>query len=452
MTESGVSSEDFLGNPLSPLPASALADVNDFLRGFLGYLPCAVNMLVRIDDYADLCLPNAYAALLHMFAETPDAPVNAKPYVQLALAAAEDAHPREAMIATIAGAWVEDRIDDALTTAKDVLAAYPRDLVTLKLAQYFLFNRGDALGMLQCAMLCRDAAADSAYFHAMLAFAYEQSHLLEHAEDAARTALAIDPHEPWAHHAIAHVYLTQGRIDEGADFMAGVADSWSGLNSFMYTHNWWHLALFRLSQGQGQAVLDIYDQHVWGREKSYSQDQIGAVSMLARMEFAGLDVGDRWQDPVDHIVARGRDVVQPFLTLQYLYGLARLQRPELTALMQAVRDRAATDTDLQRPWAAVTLPAAEAIIDYFAGRYSEAATRLAPVLPMMEAIGGSHAQRDLFEQLLIAACQAGGATIWAQQRLQQRLHATPTDVPTRQHLAWLYQKSGLSGLAEEIAP
>ena len=55
----------------------------------------------------------------------------------------------------------------------------------------------------------------------------------------------------------------------------------------MYTHNWWHLALFYISEGRFAEALAVYDRHVWARDRSYSQDQIGAVSLLARLELAG---------------------------------------------------------------------------------------------------------------------------------------------------------------------
>ncbi len=85
--------------------------------------------------------------------------------------------------------------------------------------------------------------------------------------------------------------LTRGRIDEGARFLESMTDTWTDLNSFMVTHLWWHLALFYLSQGRGRQVLELYDRHCWGIAKDYSQDQVGAVSLLARCELAGIDVG-----------------------------------------------------------------------------------------------------------------------------------------------------------------
>src|SRR6267154_1341966 len=53
-------------------------------------------------------------------------------------------------------------------------------------------------------------------------------YLREEAEFEARTALAMRRKEPWAQHALAHVLLTRGRMDEGAQFLEEAADTWSG--------------------------------------------------------------------------------------------------------------------------------------------------------------------------------------------------------------------------------
>jgi tetratricopeptide (TPR) repeat protein len=136
--------------------------------------------------------------------------------------------------------------------------------------------------MLRVALKVMERNADIPYMHGMAAFAYEQCHLLDRAEQAARRALQMRRKEPWAQHALAHVMLTRGLIDQGAEFLEDIADTWVGLNSFMITHLWWHLALCYLSQGRCAQTLDLYDRHCWGVAKQYSQDQIGAVSLLAR--------------------------------------------------------------------------------------------------------------------------------------------------------------------------
>ena len=63
----------------------------------------------------------------------------------------------------------------------------------------------------------------------------------------------------------------------------------------MYTHNWWHLALFLIDLDRGDEALALYDARV-GRVEGFSEDQINAVSLLARLELRGVDVGDRWAD------------------------------------------------------------------------------------------------------------------------------------------------------------
>jgi len=62
----------------------------------------------------------------------------------------------------------------------------------------------------------------------------------------------------------------------------------------------------------------VIDRNIWGLSKEYSQDQIGAVSLLARLELVGVDVGDRWVDLGQYLEARVDDQLQPFLSAQYL--------------------------------------------------------------------------------------------------------------------------------------
>ena len=231
--------------------------------------------------------------------------------------------------------------------------------------------------------------------------------------------------------------------------MESVSDTWTGLNSFMRTHNWWHLAVFYLSQGRYAEILDIYDSHCWNAVKSYSQDQIGAVSLLTRLELAGVDVGDRWIDLGEHLSVRAGDTVQPFLTLQYLYGLARTGRPEAAALLEATRARAQTAPDFVRAvWAEVAAPAAEGLVAYARRDFGFARKRLGAALPRLSEIGGSHAQRDLFEQILLDARIKSGDLVLAQQQLELRRAADPAGVPVNSALADIYDRLGLPAEAQ----
>lgn len=439
---------DVLGNPVSPTADGALRGVNDFVLGMLAYESRAAQVLASADAHPQACLVNAYAAALWLLLESPEGPAKARPYLMRA-EAAPSANPRERANAAFVRAWFEDDIPGAMRIGEAILTAWPRDLLVLKLLHYHAFNRGDFAAMLRLAEGVRAAAHDVPWLAGMLAFAYEQCHLLEEAEACARKALRRQRKEPWAQHALAHVMLTQGRIAEGAAFLESVQDTWTGLNSFMETHLWWHLALFRLSQGREAEALAIYDRHCWGVAPDYSQDQIGAVSLLARLELSGVAVGERWSALGDYLAAREADTTQPFLALQYLYGLARAGRPQADALHAAIRARAqVAPAHARETWAEVAAPLADGLVAHARGDHETAVRALTPALPRLADIGGSHAQRDLFELILLDAVIRSGRLARAQQMLELRRAADPDGAPVNRALAGVY--SGL-GLAAESA-
>ena len=240
---------DSLGNPLSLQQAQSLGAANDFVEGFIACEARVANIL-QIAETETSAWVQAAVAALHMFAESQDAAANARPYLARAQAALNAASPREQRFVAAVAAWVAGDIKRAINLHEEQAREFPRDLASLKLGQYHLFNAGDSPGMLRLALNGLEDAADVPYMHGMAAFAWEQCHLLPQAETAARQALRLCQREPWAQHALAHVMLTEGRLGEGLEFMESASPGWTGLNSFMLTHNWWHLALFALELEQ----------------------------------------------------------------------------------------------------------------------------------------------------------------------------------------------------------
>ena len=430
---------DYLGNPIDTQHPATRQGLDDFIGGFLGYQPRAEGILAAADADPDSALANAFAGLLLMFIESPEGPTLAEHYRQRAAAVNTD-HPRARRYLALLDAWVRDDLDHVLHLSEQLLDHYPRDLFAAKLNQYLEFNRGNWPALLRIGLKAVAGAPDIAHSHGLLAFAYEQCHLIEEAETSALAALRLDPSEPWAQHALAHVMLTEGRIEEGTAFLESVAHHWAGLNSFMYTHNWWHLALFYLARGEDQRVLDIYDQHVWGILPEYSQDQVGAVSLLARLELAGVEVGKRWQDLAAYLQSRVGDTVQPFLSVQYLYGLARAGKPEADQLLAALRRHS---VEARPVWGEVTLPLAKGLLAHARGDWQQALEQLTIALPRLNEIGGSHAQRDLFAQVELDARLRAGDWFGAQQTLELRRRYDGWDVPTNRSLVKVYEALGL---------
>ena len=118
--------------------------------------------------------------------------------------------------------------------------------------------------------------------------------------------------------------------------------------------------MFYLSKGKNSKALKVYDTHVWGIDKDYSQDQIGATSLLARIEFAGVNIGKRWKDIAKYISKRSDDTTNPFNTMQYLFALAKASHDGAQKLFYKIQLKASDQTSHNfSTWSEVVLPACE---------------------------------------------------------------------------------------------
>lgn len=420
-------------------PVSALQGINDFCEGFIAYQPRAVNVLETADAHEDSALANIYAGMLWMFLERPEAPEKSMPYAQRAQKLTDLNH-REKALLSILDAWQRYDSVEVLAQGEALCREYPADLPLLKIMQYHAFNAGNADLMLKLALNGESANEHLAPIHSMVAFGYEQSHKIDLAERSAHKALTIDAHEPWAHHALAHVHLSRGTTREGLNILNDSSNSWVNLNSFMFTHNWWHVALFEIANGEIDAALKIYDERCWGVQPDYSQDQIGAVSLLARLEMAGVDVGNRWQMLRPFLETRTEDVIQPFLCLQYVYGLAKSGSDAAASLLSLIRAQSEAPVVSQDRtlWRQVGIPAAEGLVAHARQDYETAAQNLSEVRSNLWKVGGSHAQRDLFEQVLLDARLRAGHWDAAKRMLEQRTQWEPESPLLHQRLNDVY--------------
>jgi hypothetical protein len=223
-----------------------------------------------------------------------------------------------------------------------------------------------------------------------------------------------------------------------------MSDTWEDCNSFMYTHNWWHLALFLIDLDRADQALALFDRRVWGVWKEFCEDQINAVSLLARLELRGVDVGGRWMDIAPYLKPRLHEHFVPFLDLQYLYGLARAgEQSAVTEMLASLEDRAENARPFEREaWADCTVPAAHGLAAYAKGDHAEAARLLGQAMPHLAKIGGSIAQRSLFGAIHLDALMKSGWNDAALKILQADDRERPTVPWTKRSLGDLYRRVG----------
>jgi tetratricopeptide (TPR) repeat protein len=365
-------------------------------------------------------------------------------YLKRAKALEKEAGPRERAWIAATEAWIAGDADRSLEIHEKIVAEWPRDLLAGKLGQLHAFNRGDAKALLRIGERLLDANRENHFAWGMCAFGLEECNRLDEAEAHARTAIEMERKDPWAHHAVAHCLEARGRMVEGVSFLTGMADTWEDCNSFMYTHNWWHLALFLIDLDRTDEALALFDQRVWGVWKEFSEDQINAISLLARLELRGVDVGARWSDVASYLKGRLHDHFVPFLDLQYLYALARIDdRSAVTEMLASLEDRAERAKPFEREaWADCTVPAAHGLAAYARGDHAEAARLLGRAMPHLATIGGSIAQRSLFGAFHLDALIRAGWNDAALKILQADERERPSVPSTKRALSDLYRKLG----------
>ncbi|HEY9735169.1 MAG TPA: tetratricopeptide repeat protein [Trichocoleus sp.] len=398
--------KDAQGLPVATDSLQAVAAVDDFVDQALRYGRQAKTVVLKgLAADPNCALLQAYAAAYYLSQENQVDRARAAGHLVQAQRGLDRVSRREQLFIGAIAAWANGSIDQAIAHHEALAEDFPRDLLSVQQGQYHYFYRGESAHLLKIAQSVLPANRESPrlpLLYGMVAFGLEQCHQLDQAESLGRLATELDRNNPWGHHAVAHVLDSQGRWAEGIAWMESLAPTWESCNSMLYTHNWWHVALFYLAQGNGAAALKIYDQHLWGKARQESpKDQVGAIALLLRLELKGINVGRRWQSLARYLKARVEEHALPLQDLHFVYGLTRAGQRELAeAMVEDMSRHAQTlDPDQQKLWLAVTVPAAQGLIAHAQGQWGSAAAYLKPVLPHLARLGGSHTQRRLFQQI-----------------------------------------------------
>jgi tetratricopeptide (TPR) repeat protein len=334
----------------------------------------------------------------------------------------KDTNSREKTHIAALGAWCDGELERTCEILDGILKDHPRDFLALKLANYLYFYMGDAANV-------RDGPARAlrhwdektpGYSHllALHAFGLEESGDYAAAERAGRRATEINPADPWAVHAVAHVMEMQDRAAEGATWIETLAPHWDGANFFRF-HLWWHLALMHWGAGRADQALALYDARVWGDGSSENLSLCNDISMLARLELAGVDVGERWGAAAKVVGDQAGGSVLAFVDAHYALALGAVP---------ALEERGTT----ARVHGAVGRAACEAAVAWRAKDHARVVARLAPVRKQLWRIGGSHAQRDLFTLILLDAALKSGERGLAKTLRAERAALRPNGVLPRQ--------------------
>jgi len=425
---------DAHGNPFSgPTDAAALYDraVDRLLRYHVDVIPLATELA---SEHRDAPMGLALLAYLHLTStDLPDVAPARELWTAMGALTTTD---REQLHHRAIGAWLDGGWTVAANTLDALLQRWPSDVLALQVGHQLDFFVGDAANLRDRpgrSLLALDPEhPHTAFVHGMHAFGLEESGHYDLSEAAGLAALAVNPDDVWAVHAVVHTYEMEGRVDEGIRFLVDRHDDWADGNLFT-VHNWWHLALYLLEAGDVAGALDIYDARVHHADSDgVPLEMLDASALLWRLLLDGHDTGDRFTTLADAWATRtDADTWYVFNDLHAVMALVGADRvadaDAHVARLERWTASAPTGTNAMMT-TDVGLPACRSVVSFAKGRYDETVADLLPRRRYFQRFGGSHAQRDALARTLLEAALRDGQLDLARALLSERLSVRETSV------------------------
>ncbi|PIN05642.1 hypothetical protein CDL12_21818 [Handroanthus impetiginosus] len=269
------------------------------------------------------------------------------------------------------------------------------------------------------------------YIYGMLAFSLLELGRIDDAEKAGKKGYEIKKDDPWSQHALCHVYQYDCRFKEAVEFMNNCASSWSSLSSFMYTHNWWHIALCYLEgHAPMEKVREIYDECIWKElERSDAMPAevyLNAVGLLLRVHVRGGDYvfEDRLKNLAKCLTNQVFWFLEWHLDILILWALAYTREYEkVEDLLEGLKCRISMMTKKKQELMQRGLLLAEALYKYGKGDDKEALELLGHDFDAInyKIIGASDEQLDVFIELHISLLLNNGEAHKAIQATEKQL-------------------------------
>ena len=414
---------DSYGYELSTTNAAAAEAYDKGARSFVGWKADAMAHLgAAIEADPEFLEPKLLKAwILHSARTAKFVPV-VQGLLAETKAAAMGGTARQRAFAEAVSVAQTGHLQGGVSVMETYLADNPTDILAHRLSQFELFWSGESRWMRdiveRAAPAWNENTLDFAQFQAVRAFSNEEAGDYETSERCGRDAVERMPDSAWGAHAVAHTYVMQGRVDDGIAFMEPLSANWADSNQIAH-HCWWHLCLFLLEKGEYDRILNLLDTQVRNPDSPLVQampdatiDLQNVASLLKRLELRGVDVGERWQTIAEICAGRISDHANPFSSAHDAMALAATGRYDLVEQLTAsMKGQGAAQGVVGAVTQTLGVPVVEAMAAHQRGDYGRTVDLMWPVRRDLHQIGGSHAQRDIFFQIMMdAALKAGRDT------------------------------------------
>ena len=429
--------------PVTSVNAAAVADYVTAVDLLLSARPGAEMLLDRaLAADPDFALAHiARGRLLQLQARMPEAKAAAARARSLAdrVTARERRH-LEAIALSIDGAAGE-----ALALVRAHVAEYPRDALPLSLALGvfgllgFSGRRDHHEAQLELLEELAPHWGVDWWFLGYLGWAYIETGAVATGTKLVERSLAGNPGNAHAAHQRVHGFFEAGDATGGTGFV----DDWlKGYDPAgqLHCHLSWHLALFELARGNAERARAIYLDNIRPSVAQAAPMLVLAdsASFLWRWRFYGAtpSLEEEWPEVAAHARRHFPHAGLAFADLHA--ALAEAAIGDERGLQDRIAGLHSLARDGRLPPGEVAPALCAGAAALSRGDHAEAARVLEAALDELPRIGGSHAQREVFEDSLIIACLRSRQSARAASLLRARLGRRPS---TRDE-GWLALCSG----------
>ncbi|XP_062585103.1 tetratricopeptide repeat protein 38-like [Saccostrea cucullata] len=319
--------------------------------------------------------------------------------------------PREKQHINAVKLWAQGEMTDACLIWESILVDNPLDMLALKFAHDSYFYQAHHPQMRDSIARVMPHWKSSmplySYLYGMHAFGLEECNHYEEAERLAKKGLELNRNDCWSTHSMAHVLEMTGRSTEGIKFMSTTENDWN-VCAMLACHNYWHYGVYNIEQGLYDEAMGLFDTQVGPRavKSGAMLDMVDACSLLYRLSLEGVKVKDKWKEFNEICKDHADDHILTFNDAHFLMAsLGAKDKMTTDKLIGSLREFASGTGkgDNQRISKEVGVPLCEALVCANIVIKVKAVSLVNPIRYKIITIGGSHAQRDVFNQFLIHA-------------------------------------------------
>ncbi|MBR0724979.1 tetratricopeptide repeat protein [Bradyrhizobium manausense] len=432
---------DSRGLPISTNSPQAAAGYRTGVDLLLSAWPGAEEVLRQaIDQDPEFALAHAALARLQAIkgqpAEARASVARAQEFV------ARNGVPREISHVSTLSLAVTGQSVKALESALAHLDQWPRDvlILSLPLGAFGLFAFSGMADHDQARVdLCEKVAdryeSDDWWLLTYRGWSHAENGAVTKGRDLAQRGLERRRANANAAHAVAHAMFEQGAAQEAESLIEGWLPDYDRAG-MLHGHLAWHAALSALERDDPQHALALYSKHVrpsvsLGLPINIVSD---AVSLLWRLQAYGHEVPVGLWDEAERYA--GAKYANPGLAFVEVHmGLLSATTGRHVAAIDRIDANSRRIADGALPAGPVVPAVGSAAVAFANADYAECVRILEPLTRDFARVGGSGAQREILEDMLLLAMMRSGQSAKARDLLDRRLHRRPSQRDTR----WRHQ-------------